>query len=214
MEGKKQRNKIMWDGIFLYPFSITNIADLLSVIRFVTSPLLLVLGIIKSKNLFLTLYIFLMSTDLIDGFIARLQNKTSPQGAQLDSAADIIMYSCFVTGAWLIWPEIIKRELLSSIIVVIAYAIPLFAGIIKFRRIPSYHTWGAKISAVGLGITFILLFGMNIRWTLSIFVPLFVLTAIEELIITLILPEWHANIPSLWHALKIVQKNKQYSLQS
>lgn len=207
MERGEKNKKAATHGIFLYPISITNIPDILSVVRFITSPLLLWLAITKDKNSFLMLYISLLGTDLIDGFVARMLKKTSPQGAQLDSAADIIMYTCFVTGAWLIWPDIIKRELLSSVIVVTAYAIPLFAGLIKFRRIPSYHTWGAKVSAVGLGTTLILLFGINIRWTLFIFVPLFVLTALEELIITLILPEWHANVPSLWHAIKITQKS-------
>jgi hypothetical protein len=35
---------------------------------------------------------------------------------------------------------------------------------------------------------------------------LIVVSQIDELTITILLPEWHANVPSCWHALQIERK--------
>ena len=60
--------------------------------------------------------------------------------------------------AWWLLPELIKEEALFVCIALIAYITPLMAAIIKFKRIPSYHTYGAKIAAILMSTAIIVLF--------------------------------------------------------
>ena len=80
-----------------------------------------------------------------------------------------------------------------------SFLLPVAAGLIKFRRLPSYHTWAAKIQAVFMSSAIFILFGLEITWPFRYAVLLQVLVSIEEIIITLFLKEQVCNIPSLWH---------------
>jgi hypothetical protein len=103
----------------------------------------------------------------------------------------------------LLWPLIIEREWPWLAVALGAYCLPTLIGALKFGQPPSYHTWGAKLSAVAVGCSLVPLFLDISPWPFRLCIPLLVLEAGEEIAMTLVLPRWQANVPTLWHALRL-----------
>ena len=155
------------------------------------------------SNLFLILLSISLLSDSIDGFIARRLNVSSDIGTRLDSWGDLATYLTVPLCAWWLWPEILKREAFFVFVAIGAYVVPMVAGLAKFRRIPSYHTWGAKISAVLMSGAAFILFITEIAWPFRCAALVQALEAFEEVLITVELPASQVNVHSLWHARKI-----------
>jgi CDP-diacylglycerol--glycerol-3-phosphate 3-phosphatidyltransferase len=150
--------------------------------------------------------IIALITDCLDGYIARKLNQTTELGARLDSLGDNVIYITVVISVWWLRPDIIQSEDVWISIVLFSYAMPLICGFLKFKRMISYHTYGAKLSAVLISISVILMLinGPHLPFRISSVV--FLITAIEETSITFILPKWHADVPTIMHAVKIKKK--------
>ena len=178
---------------------VMNIPNLLSSCRLIAAPILLFIASQSRPNLFLALLAVSLMTDAIDGFIARRYKVTSETGARLDSWGDFVTFITIGISAWWLWPEILHREMVFVATGIMSFLLPVAAGLIKFRRLPSYHTWSAKIQAVLMSSAIFILFGLGITWPFRYAVLLQALVSIEEIIITLFLKEQMCNIPSLWH---------------
>ncbi|HEX7606596.1 MAG TPA: hypothetical protein VF348_07785, partial [Usitatibacter sp.] len=79
---------------------------------------------------------------------------------------------------------------------------------IKFRRESSYHTWLSKTWGVVLFVALVFLFAGNndglVPWGLG----LGLLSHAENLAITLALPVWQHDVPTIVHALAIRRKGQ------
>jgi phosphatidylglycerophosphate synthase len=180
-----------------------QIPNILSGFRLVAAPFLLWFAWMGYSNLFLILLSVSLLSDSIDGFIARRLNVASDIGIRLDSWGDLATYLTVPICAWWLWPEILKREAFFVFVAIGAYVVPILAGLAKFRRIPSYHTWGAKISAVLMSGAAFILFITEIAWPFRCAALVQALEACEEVLITIQLPALQGNVHSLWHARKI-----------
>ena len=187
--------------------NLVDIPNVLSGFRLIAAPFLLYLARTGHPRLFLALLAVSLFSDSIDGFIARRLNKTSEFGTKLDSWGDLATYLTVPLCAWWLWPEILKREAFFVVLVVSAYVLPLVAGFVKFRRLPSYHTWAAKAAAVLMSIAFFILFIFDISRPFHCAAILQALVACEEIAMTLMLPEWHGNVPSFLHATRLAGKH-------
>ena len=78
-------------------------------------------------------------------------------GAKLDSWGDLATYTALPFGVYWLWPGLIAAELDYVLAVAVAYTLPIAFGLVKFRRLTSYHTWGAKASAIVMGGALLLL---------------------------------------------------------
>jgi CDP-diacylglycerol--glycerol-3-phosphate 3-phosphatidyltransferase len=67
----------------------------------------------------------------------------------------------------------------------------------------SYRTWIAKLSTAVLGIGTWLLFMELMPWIFLAGIVVLVISAVEEIAITLILPEWQPNVPHVFQAWKL-----------
>jgi CDP-diacylglycerol--glycerol-3-phosphate 3-phosphatidyltransferase len=139
---------------------------------------------------------------MIDGFLARRLNIVSELGTKLDSWGDLAVFCTVPLCIWLLWPQLVRQELIFILIALVSFLVPLAAGLIKFRRITSYHTIGAKVSAVLLGISTPLLLIGGPSWPFRLAVLVLFAAELEELAITFSLKKWQANIPSLRYLLK------------
>jgi len=164
-------------------------------------PVLLVLAASGWRKSFLMCLIFSLSIDAIDGFLARRLNQVTELGAKLDSWADAATWFTAVAGAWMLWPELISREWRWLAAAVATYVGAVIFGAVKYRRLTSYHTWGAKAAAVLMSVGGLTLFLTGVGWPLRVAASVLVLTCLEEMAITLALPAWRCGVPSLWHAL-------------
>ncbi len=186
-----------------------RIPNLLSGFRLFAAPLMLYLSWMGWRITFLALLVLALLSDAIDGFIARRLNISSDIGAKLDSWGDLATYLIVPICLWWLWPEIVKREALFVIIVLGAYIVPLIAGYAKFRKLPSYHTWGAKIAAVLMSIAVFNLLLIDISLPFRCAALVQALVACEEVAITLQLHELKSNVKSIWHVKQINSKDQR-----
>ena len=184
-----------------------NIANFISAFRLIAAPFLLLLAWIGRPNLFLALLAVSLLSDSIDGFIARRLNVASELGTKLDSWGDLATYLTVPLCAWWLWPEVLRREAFFVLLVLGAYVVPLVSAFVKFRRLPSYHTWSAKVAAVVMSIAVFILFILDISWPFHCAAVLQALVACEEVAITLRLSQPRTNVPSFWHATRPIRKH-------
>jgi len=185
--------------------SLVTVPNALSALRLVLAPVLLWLAWTGRPTAFLvTLSVSLLS-DLVDGWIARRFRQATPLGTLLDSWGDLATYLTVPLCAWWLWPELIRQEWQYVAATVAAYVFPIGLGYLKYRRLTAYHTVGAKLSAVVMGASALLLFVGGPPEPFRVATVILVLAELEEIAITTLLPEWRANVPSLLHARRLLR---------
>lgn len=181
---------------------ILTIPNLLSLFRIGSVPVLITLAVLGKPSFFLVLLVLALVSDALDGFFARKFGTTSALGGKLDTWGDITVYLALPFCVWRLWPEIMARELISIVIACIGLCLPLLLGFFKFGKLTSYHTRGAKISGILLGISTPLMLAGGPSWPFRLAVSFFVVTEIEECLITFALSAYETDIPSLRYLLK------------
>ncbi len=179
-----------------------NIPNMLSSVRLVAVPFLLLLAWQEWGGAFMVTLVLVLLTDALDGYLARRWNQVTELGARLDSYGDLAIYLSLPLALWLLWPEIIRRELGYVIAIVASVVVPLIVCLLKFRTITSYHTWAVKAAAVIVAPSLVILFLGGPAWPFHLAAPVAVYAGLEEILLTLLLPKPVSNIPSIWHLKK------------
>jgi len=179
-----------------------TLPNLLTGFRFVAALGLLGLAWQGYGIAFMVLLALAFLTDLLDGLAARLTGQISQFGAVLDSWADVVTYLTTAIGCWWLWPEVVRRELIFVVLMVASCLLPAVVGFSKFGCFTSYHTWGVKIAAACMGLSLYVLFFGGPAWPFRWAAIICILAAIEEIALTLLLPESESNVRSIWHILK------------
>jgi len=180
--------------------SVRSIPNMLSMARIATAPLMVTAAAMGATRTFTALYAATLFTDATDGFIARRLHAESKLGATLDSRGDLAVALCLPVGAFLLWPDMMRGLIPYVAAALCAYLAPLVVGGLRYGRLPSFHTWGAKLMAIIAGLSLLVMFVTGNSLWFRICVPLLLLESAEELIMIAIMPTWHPNVPSLWHA--------------
>ena len=89
-----------------------------------------------------------------------------------------------------------------------SYAASCLASLLKFRRLPSYHTWAGKGVWVPVGIGIICLVAEFTPWIFRIAMACVTAANLEAICITLVLREGRVDVPTLWHALRIDRQSE------
>jgi CDP-diacylglycerol--glycerol-3-phosphate 3-phosphatidyltransferase len=105
--------------------------------------------------------------------------------------------------AWILWPDILLRELWYFIIIIISFTVPVIVGLIKFHGVTSYHTWSVKLAVAVTVVSYILLFTGLLEWPFRLAVLVCIYAALEEIAISLILRHQHVDVRTVWQALKL-----------
>lgn len=176
--------------------------NIVSMIRLLMAPVLLWLAYHQYPVVFLITLLFTLFTDVLDGFLARRLNMITELGAHLDSLGDFLIYSTLALSAWWLWPGIIREELVYVLTIIISFTTPVIIGLIKFRTLTSYHTWAVKVAVFITVVSYVIVFAGILRWPLYLAAIVCVIASVEEILITLIMKHEHADVRSVWHALK------------
>jgi CDP-diacylglycerol--glycerol-3-phosphate 3-phosphatidyltransferase len=179
-----------------------TLPNLLTGFRFIAAPCLLWLAWHGYGIGFMLLLALALFTDLLDGFVARLTAQVSEFGATLDSWADVITYLTVALCCWWLWPEVVAKEWLYVLLIVASCLLPAIVGFTKFGYFTSYHTWAVKFAAAAMGLTLYLLFLGGPIWPFRMAAVICILAAIEEIALTLLLPQPESNVRSIWSVLK------------
>jgi phosphatidylglycerophosphate synthase len=180
--------------------AMTLLPNALTALRLALAPLLAWLAWSGAANLFLYVLAFALATDMVDGAIARRLGQASEFGTRLDSWADAALYTTVPFCLWWVRPDFLRAEALSVVATVASNVVPGAIGFLKFGRLPSYHTRGAKLSAILVGAGGVWALAGGSALPLHLGAMVMVATGVEEIAITMVLPNWHANIPSFAHA--------------
>jgi CDP-diacylglycerol--glycerol-3-phosphate 3-phosphatidyltransferase len=180
-----------------------NAPNLLSVFRIVCAPVLLVLAWHGATASFLALFGLGLASDVLDGALARRLGQVSDLGARLDQWADFALWVSLPLGAWWLWPEIIVREAPYVILAVVCLLLPTAIAYARYRAVPGYHTWSAKLSSVLMGIAVPLLLIFDLAWPFRIAALFQLVCAIDELGITYLFAECRHDVPSVLHAARL-----------
>ena len=187
---------------------IINLPNLVSFIRILMAPVLFYFALTQQPYWFIGVLLFAEFTDVLDGFLARTLNKITEMGSRLDSWGDFVIYSTIAICAWILWPDILQRESLYFIIIVLSFTLPALIGLIKFQRFTSYHTWSVKLAVVITIISYILLFSGLLDWPFRIAALFCLYAAIEEIAITLLIHHEHVDVRTVWQAVKYNRENR------
>jgi CDP-diacylglycerol--glycerol-3-phosphate 3-phosphatidyltransferase len=180
-----------------------SVPNLLSAFRIASAPALLVLAWHGAVGSFLALFASGLVSDVLDGVLARRWGQETPFGATLDQWGDFALWVSLPLGAWWLWPEILRREAFYVSVALVCLLAPTAAAWLKYREVPGYHTWSAKLSSVLMGISVPLLLLFDFSWPFRVAALWQILCAVDEIGITLILPRCRHDVPSLLHAARL-----------
>lgn len=177
--------------------------NLLSGSRIVLMPAVLTAAMAGSKPWFVVLVAASLTTDALDGFLARRLNAFSEFGRKLDSAADYLTMITGLAGIALLWPEIVRRELPWIVAGLAAFFGVVVFGLLRLGRAPCYHTWATKAGVIGCAFAMIPLLTGWSAVPFHVMIGLLILAGLEEVAIVILLPAHEGEMATLWHALRL-----------
>jgi hypothetical protein len=89
------------------------------------------------------------------------------------------------------------------ILAIVCLLLPTAIAYAKYRAVPGYHTWSAKLDAVLMGIGVPLLLIFDLAWPFRLAALFLLVCAIDEMFITYLLPECRHDVPSVLHAARL-----------
>jgi phosphatidylglycerophosphate synthase len=179
--------------------SFWTLPNMLCLARFTGSFVLLPIALADMTYWFVSIYLLLITSDLVDGPIARKFHQRSNTGAHLDSIADVTLNACLLAGVAILCSTTLQHELLLVGLVIGSYCLSQVFGFWKFRRLLSYHTYAAKCSqwlAMLAAVSLILDWSV---WPLRIACILAIFGNLEAIGITVALKEWQTDVLSFFH---------------
>ena len=190
-----------------------NIPVGLILFRLLLAPVILglawYLGGSARPAILVLMYLGLIS-DILDGNIARKQNVSSARLRRMDSQTDMVFWLSIGVATWFLFPELIRANALA-IWAILGMEVSVYViSIVKFKRETCTHAFLSKLWGVTLLIAFTSLIGFNhagIPFYAAIVLGL--ISHIDRILITLILPRWEHDIPSAYHAW-LIRKGKDF----
>jgi CDP-diacylglycerol--glycerol-3-phosphate 3-phosphatidyltransferase len=176
-------------------------ANLITALRFALAPVLVWCAWTGRSVAFLVLFGIAFLSDAVDGWVARRLGHASELGARLDTAADFVTYVTVPLCGWWLWPERVRPEMPFVAVLGVSYLSPIALGWWKYGRLTNHHTWGGKVSGVLLAGAAVVLVAGGPGWLFRAAVGVVVAADVEEVAIMIVLPQWRASVPSLWHVL-------------
>jgi len=186
----------------------TTLPNIISMARIVLTPFLIWIGWTHQSTLFIVLLALLLISDFFDGYLARRLHQESRLGTQLDTAGDMLLTIFSITGGWLLWPERVEPEAPFFLSMLGLLGLSGLVCLIKYRHFPTYHAWSAKISTAVAGTGVWILFAGITPWVFRVAIGVLAFSAVEEILITLILPAWRPNVSTVFHALRLRKTEK------
>lgn len=183
---------------------IYYIVNGITLYRLVSSGFLCLLIIYNRPDLFKWLLGLSFFTDAVDGYLARMYKVTSNAGAKLDSVADDLTVVMAMIGMTVFKLDFLRKVWVFIILLLFLFIIQTALAYIRYGKMSSFHTYGAKIAAILQGSFLVLLFFLTEPFYILFYIT-FSITAIElieEIIITSLSSQWVPDVKGLYWVLK------------
>jgi phosphatidylglycerophosphate synthase len=143
-------------------------------------------------------------TDYYDGVIARRLVVSTPELRHFDSRADLVFYATAAWAGWMLRPDVARSIAEPALIVIALDVVRHVFDFVKFGRDVAYHAWSSKAWGLSLAAALVLLLGFRISQP---FVPVAVylglVAQVEGLMISIVLPTWTSDVPTIFKALEL-----------
>ena|SRR5438874_2832037 len=142
------------------------------------------------------------ASDVLDGVLARRNGTATADLRYADTLVDTAFYVAAAGALWVAVPGAFQDAGLLLVVVVTVHVSRATFELVKFGRIGSYHMWSSK----ALGLLLAAAFGY--AFSIGQPTPLIVWAAwtgianeLEGFAVSVILPAWRTDVPSVVHAL-------------
>lgn len=147
---------------------------------------------------FFVIYTLCGISDVLDGWIARTKNMTTELGAKLDSLADLLFYGVMAIMTMpVLWARLPMGIWYAVAAIVLLRIITYLMVAIKHKRFSAMHTYGNKITGVGVfGIPYFLPMECGVIYC-CISCSVCALSTIEEFFIHLLSKKYNPKTKSI-----------------
>lgn len=177
-----------------------TVPNLLGFLRLGASPLLVVLAFQGFEILFLLLFLFLDVTDWLDGKLAVRLDQRTAFGSRLDTVADAVLYLSLLVGLALLRGGVLLEELPWIGAAVLTFLVAWGASLVRFRVLPSYHAYSAKIAWFATLVAVVALLALDLVWPVRVAAVLVAAANLESVALTAVLDRPRSDVRSLLQA--------------
>jgi phosphatidylglycerophosphate synthase len=153
--------------------------------------------------------IYAIVSDFFDGVIARRLGVATNGLRRWDSFIDSFLIIAVALSVFLAHPQVFQEYQSGFLVFFSLYFLSVIIPWIKFRNLPAYHAYSAKLAGLVMAFAMIWLFAFGpskiLLWGAFVFGSL---SHVERIIIALILPEQREDVAGFWVANEI-RKNSQ-----
>ena len=181
--------------------------------RFLLAPVMLYLGYfykITYRPLIVVLLIAGLLSDIFDGIIARKQNTSTPTLRRLDSQTDMIFWLSAGFTAWFIWPDVIRANQQVIYILLGMEVLCYLVSFLRFGKETCSHAYLSKFWGITLLAAFIdLILNGHAGFLFYFCLIAGIISHLDRIFITLILPNWQHDVPRAHHA-SLLRQGKSF----
>jgi CDP-diacylglycerol--glycerol-3-phosphate 3-phosphatidyltransferase len=142
-----------------------------------------------------------MISDIFDGIIARNLGVATNSLRKWDANVDIVFWLAAGVSIWILNGQLLKDHGWFIVVLFVLEPVSDIINLVKFRKSGCAHNWLSKTWGVILLFTFtFLLAGMQPLWLFRICLVTGLLSQIDRIIISSLLPGPECDIPSCYHA--------------
>lgn len=176
----------------------------LTLVRLALAPVFVFIALAGHAGVLPTVLLVVgFASDVFDGVVARRHGVATAFLRRLDSAVDTAFYLAVAYAAWRIAPEPLRRNRWGVALVLGTMLLNYLVEWLRFRREASYHARSARLFGLVLFAALAWLLATGSGALIPAAVLFGLLSHAENLAITLILPRWHHDVPSVFHALRL-----------
>jgi phosphatidylglycerophosphate synthase len=182
--------------------------------RAMLGPVVIALSLFSAGGLALMGCIGLaLLSDVLDGMLARRWRIDTEKVRRWDTRADTFFYACVLLAAVLRYPGAWERRwLLLAGLVAAEVSQHAFAAV-KYGRHASYHSVLSKIWGLMMASAMCALLGAGLdNWFLDLTLSWGILCNLQGLAMSIVLPRWHRDVPTLFHAVRLRNEQQTRSL--
>jgi CDP-diacylglycerol--glycerol-3-phosphate 3-phosphatidyltransferase len=148
-------------------------------------------------------------SDVFDGIIARRVGVATPELRVADSRADVLFYLCVLAGVCALKADLLWTMRWPFLGLVVIQLGSWRLDRIRFGRGTALHSYTAKAWGITLFLAAFALFAdVNPRPYLLLALWMGYLSNLEDIAIKLVLPSWHCDVGSVWHAWQIRKQER------
>lgn len=176
----------------------------LTLLRLALAPVFVALGALRHAGwLAAALLVAGFVSDVMDGVVARRFGVSTAGLRRLDSSVDTVFYLGVAFAAWRVAPEALRADAVGIALVIGTMLLNYAVEWAKFRREASYHAITARLFGVALFAALVALLATGEGTLLPVAIVAGVVSHLENLAITLVLPRWEHDVKSVWHAWRL-----------